>query len=42
VIKSRKIYAVTPMGGEKRNAYISFVGRPEGKRPFGRESIWGV
>jgi hypothetical protein len=26
-------------GGEKRNAYIIFVGKPERKRPLGRQDV---
>jgi hypothetical protein len=28
--------------GEKRNAYRSLVGKPEGKRPLGRARRWWV
>jgi hypothetical protein len=30
------------MHGEKRNAYMLLVGKPEGKRPLGRTRRWWV
>jgi hypothetical protein len=36
IIKSRRMRWAGARIGEKRNAYILLVGRPEGKRPLGR------
>jgi hypothetical protein len=28
--------------GEKRNAYMLLIGKPEGKRPLGRQRHWWI
>ena len=44
MIKSRKVrwagHVVVRMG-ERRNAYMIFVGKPDGKRPLGNQGVVG-
>jgi hypothetical protein len=44
IIKSRRIKMAGHVArmGEKRNAYRLLVGKPEGKKPLGRQRRWWV
>jgi hypothetical protein len=43
IIKSRKMRWAGPVArmGEKSNAYRILLGKPEGKRPLGRQGVGG-